>query len=132
MEKMSIDKKLIDLVKMVYKDPQFIVETDGIQSDWHHQTAGIRQGCPMSPYFFLIAMTTIFSDIKHDNQNLTNTVKENRTKGTEFDEILYADDTILASEDKAAVQKYVRAIEKKSGKYGLKLNRSKCEQISIN
>ena len=66
MEKINIDPKLINLVKIVYKDTQFMVETDGTQSEWEHQTSGIRQGCPMSPYLFPIAMTTIFDDTKHD------------------------------------------------------------------
>ena len=66
MEKMNINTKLINLVKMIYKQPEFIVEIEGKQSNWKPQTSGIRQGCPMSPYRFLIAMTTIFDDIKHE------------------------------------------------------------------
>ena len=68
MEKMNVDTKLINLVKMIYKQPEFMVESDGKQSNWKRQKSGIRQGCPMSPYLFLIAMTTIFDDIRHDKQ----------------------------------------------------------------
>ena len=39
MEKMNIDKKLIRLVKMLYKNPEFMVETEGKQSKWKKQKA---------------------------------------------------------------------------------------------
>ena len=65
---MNIDTKLINLVKMLYKQPEFMVETGGKQSKWKQQKSGIRQGCPMSPYLFLIAMTAIFDDIKNIKQ----------------------------------------------------------------
>ena len=34
MEKMNVDMKLINLVKMIYKQPEFMVETEGTQSQW--------------------------------------------------------------------------------------------------
>ena len=55
-----------------------------------------------------------------------------RVQGSEFDEILYVDDTILISEKSATAQKYLHKIEEESAKYGMKLNKTKCEVISIN
>ena len=42
-------------------------------------------------------MTTIFHEVKR-KQKLKREIETNRTKGMPFDEILYADDTILPSE----------------------------------
>lgn len=122
MEKMNIDQKLINLVKMVYQNPEFMVETDRKQSTWKQQKAGIRQGCPMSPYLFLIAMKTIFDDIKNKPE-LKQKLLKNRAAGAKFDEVLYADDTIITSENHKAIETYLHEIEKESEKYGLKLNR---------
>ena len=61
-----------------------MIETEGSQSEWEQQKSGIRQGCPMSPYLFLIAMTAIVDDIKHNTQ-LNNKLKQHRTKGATFD-----------------------------------------------
>ena len=73
LEKMMINNKLINIIKMMYKNPEFMVEVDGVESGWSKQKAGIKQGCPMSPYLFLVAMTVIFDDIKQHkelNKNL--------------------------------------------------------------
>ncbi len=68
MERIGIETKLIDLVKMTYKKTQFLVEVDGVSSKWHNQETGIRQGCPLSPYLFLVVMTVMFRDI-HDRMH---------------------------------------------------------------
>ena len=99
---------------------------EGFTSRWYKQETGIRQGCPLSPYLFLILMTVIFEDIHEgDPQNLM----QHRIQGTSYDEVLYADDTICISTDTKAMNKLLAAIETEGAKYGMKLNRSKCEVL---
>ena len=62
-ERMGVDNKLINITKSLYRETLFCVEIDGYTSDWLPQHSGIRQGCPLSPYIFLIVMTTIFVDV---------------------------------------------------------------------
>ena len=63
----------------------------------------------------------------HDAQD---TVKQ-RVTGTEHDEVVYADDTICIAQTAAAMNRMLRAIEIEGAKFGLNLNKSKCEYLFV-
>ena len=125
---MGVEDKMIAIIKAMYTNPSFIVEMDDVSSGWKKQKAGIRQGCPLSPYLFIILMTVLFHDI---NRLHTPTQSTHRVKGAHFDEILYADDTICVSQDEDALESKLKAIEQEGAKYGMKLNKSKCEILEF-
>ena len=109
---------------MLYNNPTFLVEAENQKSEWYKQSTGVRQGCPLSPYLFLIVMTVIFHDIHKQDRTKT---EEHRVPNADFSEVLFADDTICVTTNVAAMNRLLNAIEEESGKYGLKLNKSKCE-----
>ena len=131
MERMGIDDKLIRLTKQLYKNPMFCVEMDEQISSWKTKKTGIRQGCTLSPYLFLILMTTVMHDV-HDNPELDHELKNNRPINHDIDEVLYADDTILCSTNAKTVEKLLHRIEDIGRQYGLHLNKDKCDAISTN
>jgi len=54
-----------------------------------------------------------------------------RIKGTEADEVLYADDTICLAQSAAAMNRLLAAIEAEGASYGMKLNKTNCEYLPI-
>ena len=116
---MNVPDQYVNAIREVYRRPTFRVEMEGQISQWTKQTAGIRQGCPLSPYLFIVLMSVLFQDI-HQGDKLK--LHEHRVLGMETDEILYADDTICISEDEEALSRLLQAIEVEGGKYGLRLN----------
>ena len=82
---------------------------------------------PSFTVLFLIVMTIMFNGILHeDTQNL----QQHRVIGTNFDEVLYADDTICANSDTKTMNKLLASLETEGRKYGLNLNKRKNELIS--
>ena len=128
MTRMNIDMKLIRMIERLYGKATFYVEIDGVKSSTYKQKTGIRQGCPLSPYLFLIVMTAMFRDIHENDKTKTRT---HRVGNANFEEVLFADDTICTSENARALSRLLQEIEKEGDEYGLILNYDKCELISI-
>ena len=75
----------------------------------------------ISPYLFVMVMTCII----HDTKNLLPQLSSNRVPNTTFDEVLFADDTILFSTSEDALQAYTTWLELIAARYGLKFNYTK-------
>ena len=121
---MDVPDKYVNVIRELYRTPTFKVEMEGNISDWKQQSTGIRQGCPLSPYLFIVLMTVLFKDI-HRNDTLKH--EEHRVHGMDADEVLYADDTICISENEEALCRLLIAIIKEGENYGLRLNKTNCE-----
>ena len=80
---------------------------------------GVRQGCPLSPYLFLLVMHVLFHDVR---QVTSRTMQPHRIPGAWFDEVLFADDNIGMSKSQHALTALLHTIEMESARFGLCLN----------
>ena len=127
LERMNIPTKFCKAISSLYNDPQFRVKMGNEESNWKTQTTGIRQGCPLSPYLFIILMTVLFRDVR-DGLNIGNQAVE----GMDFHELLYADDTALITTTAPSMNKLVSKIDTCAEHFGLKFNYTKCVAINYN
>ena len=88
------------MIESLYKNPEFVVEIGGIHSKTKKQGRGIRQGCPLSPYLFVLVMTALLHDVHWQAEKGTD-----YPEGVDFGEVLYADDTILIGKNAKEVEK---------------------------
>lgn len=87
LEKFGFGKNVVAWVKLLYTLPQAMVRTNSTNSDYFCLHRSTRQGCPLSPLLFAIAMEPLsiaFLDIIGITRN-----------GVELKLALYADDLLL-------------------------------------
>ena len=127
--RLSIPDEILDAIKSLYRLPLFQVTHKTQQSDWHAQRTGIRQGCPLSPYLFILTMHVMFSDVK----DKFNDPRHRKTfQGINFQDLLYADDTLIVAKSRKSANDYLHLIEEESEYLHLKLNHTKCCYIAYN
>ena len=109
MERLNIPDKIIRALESLYVDPKFRIKDRQGYSSYRRQNAGIRQGCPLSPYLFICLMTVIFMD--------SHTEIDHKISGKSIEicrnlwELLYADDTMLIGTRAREINMLVKAIE---------------------
>ena len=91
-----------------------------------HQCAGIAQGCPLSPFLFIIVQSVMFHDI-YGKIHL-----DPEPAFLVTNKVLYADDTILLSSSAKNLQTLMDAVVAEGANYGLELNWSKKYQTNVN
>ncbi len=66
LRRLGLTKAYLDMIDNCYENPIFQVRDQGRKSKQHRQNTGIRQGCPLSPYLFIIFMTVLMHDVHQD------------------------------------------------------------------
>ena len=92
---------------------------NGQTSDQHMQHFGICQGCPLSPFLFVMVMTVLWHDAK---EKLQTDPVDKLADCTMINELVYADDTLLIDIDSKILQKFMGTIPEIGREYGLFFN----------
>ena len=116
---------MLDLIGAIYKDRTFSVNVGNESSATFQQAAGIAQGCPLSPYLFIIVMTVALQDARRMSQ-----LEETQDLIVTPD-LVYADDTMLLGSSAQTVQKYLDNVIAVGRTYGLELNLQKTVLLRV-
>ena len=87
----GIPEYVIKLIESIYEERQFFIQDHYGDSKICYQSAGIAQGCPLSPFLFIIVQSVMFHDIYNEVQLVPD------APYVVTNEVLYADDTVLLS-----------------------------------
>ena len=130
LKRFGVPKPFLQLIGAIYDERFFILKDPGGNSSQRRQRAGIAQGCPLSPYLFILVQTVLLSDVD-DILSSRNEQWPDEPPHVICSDILYADDTVLLSSNPNKLQMHLDILVEEGAKYGLELNWDKTVVINI-
>ena len=68
LHRFGVPEKMCRAIEGIYKQPQFRVKDFWSESTAKRQRSGIRQGCPLSPFLFVMLLTVMLEDIHEEEE----------------------------------------------------------------
>ena len=62
--RLGIPEKITNMIKAIYLAPNYVITGKDVTTTPRIQKTGIRQGCPLSPYLFIMLMAVIMHDVE--------------------------------------------------------------------
>ena len=123
----GVPEKIISLIRCTYQEMSCRIAHAGQLSDSFEVKTGVRQGCLLSPFLFLLVIDWI---MKSTTANRNNGIQW--TLLTQLDDLDFADDLALLSHSHSQMQDKTTRLETVSAGTGLKISRKKTELMKIN
>ena len=123
----GIPSELVDLIRAMYAGSCCSVIDNGKMSDWFDVKTGVRQGCVMSGFLFIMAVDWV----------MTNTVR-NRRRGLRWrftsmlEDLDYADDIALLASNCTHMQEKSSRLQAIGSFIGLEVNTQKTKIMRLN
>ncbi len=118
---------IINWIKILYTDIESKVMNSGWASDTFYPTRGCRQGCPVSPYLFILVSEILAQSIRENEE-----IKGITIDGKEHKISAYADDTTLSVLfEPRTLECILKTFSEFQEISGLKVNYNKTEVLRI-
>ena len=114
----GLPPKMLRMIRHIYEDREFRVVHDGGKSSCRRQRSGISQGCPLSPFLFVMLMSVITNDAI---SMLSAESQEQLVNGS-LDVVFYADDTLIIGASQARLQELLESVAAVGWRYGMELD----------
>ena len=127
MKSYGIPDKLIRMVKLLYEKTECSVLENGEESEWFEVRTGVKQGCVMSGFLFLITIDWI---MKSTTSGTPAGIRWNFT--SKLEDLDFADDIALLSSKYRDLQSKTSSLKSNAERVGLKINANKTKVMRLN
>ena len=110
----------------MYNDVSSCVMNGGHSTGYFDIKRGVRQGDPLSPYLFVLAIEILSLCIRNDNN-----IRGIKLDQHEIKQVLYADDITLFLQDKESIKRVQHIFEAFEKISGLKVNKEKTNFVFL-
>ncbi|PKU60002.1 putative mitochondrial protein [Dendrobium catenatum] len=104
---LGFPKQFMDLVMECIMEPRYAISINGGISNWIEGKSGFHQGCPLSPFLFIICSQLLSNGFFSEGQDHGIRIAPNTQR---ISHLLYAEDVLLFSDAKVKSIKKVKNI----------------------
>lgn len=126
LDSFQLGETFLEWIKLLYHSSESCVLNCGSSSGWFPFSRGVRQGCPISPFLFVLAVEKLAEVIRGDPNIKGIDLLDTHTKILQF-----ADDSSLFLQDEASLLRALQTLEHFKSVSGLGLNLAKSQGIII-
>ena len=127
MELYGVPSKILSTIQKLYENNEICVINNGLQSDWVRIESGVKQGCGMSGFLFLLVLDWVM----RNSAEVNNTGLRWKFM-SKLEDLDFADDIALLSSKFSDLQDKTTAIKEWAEKAGLKINAGKTKTMRMN
>ncbi|CAE8641270.1 unnamed protein product [Polarella glacialis] len=132
LQRYEVPEPFTKAITALYRAPTFRVKNGSDLSSLHPQQRGIRQGCPLSPYLFIIVLSCLMHDVEEEYTSKFELLPNPFSASSPLWDLEYADDTVLFSPNPVTLQRLLHILQHHAARIGLHLNLEKCEHLQLN
>ena len=111
-------------VNIFYTNIESAVQNNGFITSWFKPSKGVRQGCPLSPYLFILSAEVLSNKIRQESN-----VRGIKVFGKEIKLSQFADDTTLFNADIESLERALKIVGDFGRISGLFLNVKKTKAL---
>ena len=111
-------------ISTFYSNIQSLVLNNGFSTNYFALSRGVRQGCPLSPFLFVLVVELLASKIRQDKEIQGIKIFRKEVKISQF-----ADDTTLLNSNRNSVSRALNVLDNFGNLLSLRLNSSKTKAL---